>query len=1099
MLTALILLVSTGTAKSDPLAAGFQNPPPSVRPHTWWHWMDGNVTKSGITADLEAMKQVGIGGAQMFTVSQDIPPGPAKYGSKLWREMTAHAVKEAARLGIELCIHNSAGWSSSGAPWVKPEDAMQVIAWSEKKVQGPMEFSEVLPPAKAPRVDSFVPYYRDIAVYAYPTRSEGDIAGHPQADFLQRTGVERGDHIEIDQSPEPAGLAIPASELQVLTKKLDSNGRLTWSVPAGNWTILRVGHVPTGVHNHPAPPEGEGLEVDKLSRTALDHFWSGLLAKVISDIGPNGVKTLNNVLIDSYEVGSQNWSPQFREAFRNRRGYDPLPFLPVITGKTIDNKEKSERFLWDLRRTIADLYADNYYSGLADLAHKNGMMFSTEPYGNGNFDNIQAGSRSDIPMAEFWLGGGTMETTKMAASVGHVYGRPIIGAESFTGDVGPSRWREEPYTMKALGDLAFANGVNRYIFHRYAMQPWQNLKPGMTMGPWGTHLERTQTWWTEAATWLKYVARCQYLLQAGTFQADACYFYGEDAPNDLPYGAAMKPQLPPGYDYDGCDAGALKLMSVKNGKIVLPSGMSYSLLILPNTKFMTPHVARKVKELVLAGGAVYGPKPSQSPSLTGFPACDSEVKKIADELWGTGDAKADINRKVGKGRVMSNIAIGNALTAVLHVNRDFNYGPQFFSNKLVDMHRKVGSADVYFVSNQKNHSFSGTCTFRVSGRTPELWHPETGVIEDAPAYHQTANETTVPLSFDSAESVFVIFRKPASKVHLASMAPAVNPAARVKLPTIKVISARYGSEDGRGADVTDQVRSMVQGGALAIPANNSLFGDPVVNVVKHLEVNYLINGKPMKKKAAENEAVELMSEPGGGTGPKLYTLRHKSEHEVEVTSWKTAKFDGLDSKGKLHHISVVNNFKPITVTGPWKLSFPPNLGAPASTTFDKLISWPEHKTPGIKYFSGSATYTKDITVPASFVSSGNAVRLSLGDVKNFATVTINGKEVAVMWKPPFALDVTAFVHKGVNRLQVKVTNLWPNRIIGDEQLPADVEWNGGHLLKWPDWLIQGKPRPKTGRVTFETWKFYEKDAPLLESGLIGPVTLQAAKKVTISY
>ncbi|CAN5635867.1 hypothetical protein BH11ARM2_BH11ARM2_36830 [soil metagenome] len=1097
MFTALLLLTAAQGKSVDTLAAGFKAPPLSARPHTWWHWMNGNVTKAGITADLEAMRQVGIGGAQMFTVDQDIPAGPAKYGGTEWRELTAFAVKEAARLGLELCLHNCAGWSSSGGPWVTPEDGMQVVAWSAVKVAGPTTFSQILPPVAAPRVDSAVPLARDIAVYAYRTPKAGDTVVPRPPDFLQKTGVERGDGLKIDLTPLAQDIAIPSSEVVMLTDKMDNEGRLTWQAPEGNWTILRMGYVPTGVHNHPAPPEGDGLEVDKLSKEAFDRHWSALVGKVISDVGPQGTKTLNNVLIDSYEVGDQNWTPKFREEFRRLRGYDPLPYLPVIAGRIIDTKEKSERFLWDLRRTIADLYAEDYFGRAAELAHQNGIRFSTEPYGNGGFDTIQSGGKADIPMGEFWLGGAAMETAKLAASIGHTYGRPVVGAESFTADVPPGRWREEPYAMKTLGDLAFSNGINRYIFHRYAMQPWLNLKPGMTMGPWGTHLERTQTWWAEAATWLKYVARCQYLLQAGQFQADVCYYYGEDSPADLPSRNALHPALPEGYDYDGCDADTLEAMTVKEGRIVLPSGMSYHLLTLPDTRFMTPRIARKVKELVAAGVTVYGPKPGQSPSLSGFPACDEEVRSIADELWGVGDAKGPVNHPFGKGRVLANMPLEDALPKVLRDYKDFDYGPRTYGNKLVDIHRRIGDADVYFVSNQRNRAANAVCTFRVGGKVPELWHTETGEIEEAPAYQQTHSGTTVPLSFDPAESVFVIFRKPAPARHWETLTAQSPESSRTKTPVIVIDNARYESEDGRGVDVTEKVRGLVRQGETEIPASNALFGDPVYLVVKHLVISYRLDGKPMKRTVAENDTLELAGHPGSDLDPKPFTLRKTSTGEVEITAWKNATFVAQDNTGVRHTVKIANELQSLPISGPWQVAFPPHLGAPARATLDKLISWPTYPDPGIKYFSGSATYTKEFTVPPSFADEGNAVRLNLGDVKNFATVILNGRTVAVLWKPPFTLDVTGLVKAGVNRLQVKVTNLWPNRIIGDEQLPPDVEWNGNRLKRWPDWLVEGKPRPQTGRVTFETYHYYDKSSPLLPSGLLGPVTLQAAKKVIL--
>lgn len=1093
MLTGLLLLTALKGNVADPLAAGFTNPPASARPHTWWHWMNGNVTKAGITADLEAMKQAGIGGAQMFTVDQEIPAGPAKYGGPLWRELTAFAVKEAARLGIELCIHNCAGWSSSGGPWVKPEDAMQVLAWSSVNVTGPKTFSETLPPIAAPRVYARVPYSKDIAVYAYRTPKAGDVVSPRPPDFLGKTGVERADGLKLDLTPLKQDIAIPAGDLVMLTEKMDENGHLTWNVPEGNWTILRMGHVPTGKDNHPAPPEGDGLEVDKMSKEAFDRHWSGLVGKVLSDIGPKGTKTLNNVLIDSYEVGSQNWTPKFREDFRRLRGYDPMPYLPVIAERIIENKEKSERFLWDLRRTIADLFATEYYGRAATLAHQNGMLFSTEPYGNGGFDAIQAGGESDVPMGEFWLGGAAMGTTKLAASVGHIYGRRVIGAESFTADVMPGRWREEPAAMKTLGDLAFCNGINRYIFHRYAMQPWTNFKPGMTMGPWGTHLERTQTWWTEAGTWLKYVARCQYLLQAGTFQADICCFYGEDAPNDLSGRGDLLNDLHEGYDYDGCDADALMKMTVKNGRVVLPSGMSYRLLKLPESPFMTPRIARKIKELVLAGASVYGPKPTQSPSLTGYPACDDEVRNIADELWGI--EKGMILRKVGKGQVIYGHQMGNVMAAILNTQPDVQFTPTVPGMTMASIHRKAGNADIYFVSNQKNKGRRVMAEFRVGDRIPELWHPETGKIEEAAAFETNPGSTTVPLELEASESVFVIFRKPANKPHLESFSPMPAIEETSTIPSIEIASAFYGSEDGRGTDVTDKVRALVRRGFSEIPASNTEFGDPVVNVVKRLTIEFRVNGKSYKQTVGENESIELVPDKPGPLSPLSYWVRKVSDKAVEFVPWKSGIYYASGPNGERHQYKATNPFVPVTLTGAWNLRFAPNLGAPATAKFDKLISWSDHTNPGIKYFSGSATYTKEFTVPAAFL--GNAIRLNLGDVKNFATVTLNGKPLGVLWKPPFSLDVSNLVHKGTNRLEVKVTNLWPNRLIGDEQLPPDVEWDGRHLKKWPEWLVEGKPRPKTGRITFATTKYYDKNSPLLPSGLLGPVTLSAAKRITI--
>ena len=1066
--------VSAAGFDPDPLAGQFRNPPLSARPHTWWHWMNGNVTKEGITADLEAMKAVGIGGAQMFTVDQGIPAGPAGYMGPLWRELTAHAVKEAHRLGLELCIHNCAGWSSSGGPWIQPADAMQVLGWSTQVVDGG-SVSVALAPIKAPQVVAKVDFARDIAVFAIP----GEPALSTTHSFLGRTGVIRQDGLMPDLENTPG---VAKGQIINLTDKFQ-NGHLSAELPAGKWTILRLGHVPTGKDNHPAPPEGDGLEVDKLSRAALQKHWNGMMAKVLADVGVLAGPTLNNSLIDSYEVGSQNWTPNFRADFRRLRGYDPLPYMPALAGITVESGPVTERFLWDYRRTIADLYAQNYFGYFGELCHQKGLKFSTEPYGNGGFDNIQAGGTADIPMGEFWLGGAAMESTKLASSIGHTYGRPVIGAESFTADDVRGRFLEEPYMMKTVGDLAFVNGINRYIFHRYAQQPWTKYQPGMTMGPWGTHLERTQTWWTEAATWLKYVARCQFLLQQGRFVADALVFTGESAPVDLPYGRGGSRIVPEGYDYDGCDTKSLLALTVKNGKLTLPSGMSYRMLVLPPTNFMTPAVAKKIQSLVAAGAVVAGPKPQHSPSLAGYPAADEEVAKIADATWGSGDTS-----KYGKGRVFAKATPAEVLKQI-QLPPDFSaVGDRA---RLLHIHRVINGADVYFVSNQRNQNATAMCTFRVTGKQPELWHPETGMVEmatEGPATQPTRYGTTIQLRLKPAESVFVVFRREIRDpglirvTRLGETTPVAKP--------ITILKARYETADGRGTDVTQQVAGLLAHGDTEIEATNSNFGDPAVNTVKRLVVEYRIGTETRRSSVAENESLSF-----GLGGPSRsvtdYDLRAAGPNAFTLYAWEPGRWE-VETAHRSAKLKVREPLRQL-IEGAWSVQFAPKLGAPAQASFATLLPWNRHSNPGIKYFSGSATYEKSFRYEAARLESGDRrVRLDLGDVKNFATVTLNGKPLGTLWKPPFILDVTDAIKPGENRLQVKVTNLWVNRIIGDEQLPPDVEWDGTHLKKWPEWLVKNQPRPKTGRITFTTWKFWDKNSPLLDSGLIGPVRVLTA-------
>lgn len=1081
-LTALAF-VSVPVRAQDALERGFKNPPASAKPHTWWHFMNGNITKEGITADLEAMKRIGIGGAQIFNVDVGLPDGKTPMMSPQWQSAMQHAIKEAHRLGIELCVHNGAGWSSSGGPWIKPEQGMQFLTWSQQEAHGPGRFDGVLP-QPATREN----FYRDIAVFAV-RKSE---ATYRISGIRAKAGFERGDHLAPAVGTIPEGAAVPHSEIVVLTGKLSPEGRLIWEVPAGDWTLLRFGYTPTGETNHPAPASGRGLENDKLSRAALDTHWAGMMGPLVAGAGPLAGKSLNNSLIDSYEVGTQNWSPAFREEFQKRRGYDPLPYLPVVTGQVVDSLETSERFLWDLRRTICDLFADNYFGYFAEICHKNGLLFSTEPYGNGEFDNLQVGGLADIPMGEFWIGNAAIETTKLASSAGHTNGHTIIGAESFTADTPHARWTMDPYGMKVLGDRVFSLGINRYIFHRYAHQPWLDLKPGMTMGPWGTNIERTITWWDQGAAWMRYIARCQYLLQSGHFVADVLYFTGDDGPNDLPF--LQGSLIPETVDYDGCDATALHKAVVKDGWIVLPTGMRYRLLVLPESAWMTPATARKIQELVQAGATICGPKPTRSPSLTNYPACDTEVRNIADAVWGKSDEEGSTIVRYGKGTVYRGSTQGlSRELPLMGVSPDceaIGAKPRSF----VWIHRATADADLYFVANQRYEAQTYHVAFRITGKAPELWHPDTGLIEPAPVWQERNGSTEVTLNMTAAESVFVVFRHPATAQHLTALTPAA-PETTTPRPRIEIERASYEAVDGSGAaDVTAKVQRMIQDGETEIEATNTNFGDPTPDHVKRLRVVYRFDGKPMEALVGENEALTLIHP--NDTAPPSYEIVTGRDGE-ELRAGTPGDYLLTFASGKTRKVTSPGA-KSFPISGAWTLKFPPKLGAPAQVTLDHLISWPEHADPGVKYFSGSADYEIVFNAPHDLFGKDRALYLDLGTVKNFAEVTLNGSHRELLWKPPFRLDVTGLVHPGKNTLNVRITNLWPNRLIGDEQYSQEVEWNGEAIKAWPQWLVEGKSRPKSPRITWTTWHVFQKDSPLYPSGLIGPVSLVSIPRIPLT-
>jgi hypothetical protein len=1070
--------LKAATLASGTLEREFLSPPSSAKPHTWWHWMNGNVTREGITADLEAMKQAGVGGAQLFHVEEGIPAGKVPYMSPQWIAMVKFAAQEADRLGIELCLHNCAGWSSSGGPWNTPANAMQVVTTSESQVTGPARFEAALP-----QPPSKLDFYRDISVLAFPT---------PGADFRipniqQKAAFERGDNIAPTEGPTaPANATIDSKRIVNLTSRFE-NGKLTWDVPAGNWTILRVGYTPTGRTNHPAPPEGRGLEVDKLSKTALDAHWNGMMQRVLDELGPLAGKSLNNALIDSFEVGSQNWTPLFAAEFQKRRGYDITPYLPVFTGRVVGDVALSERFLWDVCRTVSDLMGENYFDHFADLCHERGLKFSTEPYGNGPFEDLTAARKADIPMGEFWVNGFYSDSAKLAASAGHIYGSTIIGAESFTGAPDDDKWTLDPYALKAVGDRIFSLGVNRYIFHRYAMQPWVNRFPGMTMGRYGMNFERTNTLWEPQSAWLRYITRCQYLLQQGRFVADALYFSGENAPVGMQVG---NPALPKGYDYDGCTSDAMmRRLSVKDGRLVTPDGISYRVLILPPGTTMTPSTLRKLSELVQAGATVVGPRPERSPSLQNYPNADAEVAALARQMWGETNGTIGTSHSFGKGKVFWGKPL-DQIFASMNVKPDFTCETP--NSKVASIHRNVNGTDVYFVSNQLRRNQSLECTFRVSGKVPELWHADTGRIEKVSVYQEANGLTTVPIQFDPVGSVFVVFRSPAKGDHFVT-AKMVVQKAQVAAPKLEIVKASYEAKDGSGSvDVTEKVRAMVLEDTLGLVANNETFGDPFLGRVKQLRIDYKLGGVSKSVTLEENEPLEVPS-----YAPVPYPSHqwsHDTRGNAQVIGWKAGAVELSTAKGKKRRVTVPAPPKAIALSGPWNLNFPPNLGAPTQVKLDKLISWPEHPNPGVRYFSGTATYTKNFNLPASALKSNSAISLDLGRVRNIARVKVNGRDMGTLWKGPFRVDLTGVGRPGANTLEVQVTNTWANRLIGDEQLPTDAEWDGPQLKRWPQWLLEGKPSP-TGRLTFTTWRHWSKDSPLLDSGLIGPVTIHFGTKV----
>ncbi|OAM88592.1 glycosyl hydrolase [Termitidicoccus mucosus] len=1312
ILAAACPALSQSVENTDPLRAGFVHPPASARPKAFWQWMNGHVTRDGITRDLEAMRRVGLGGVHIFDGGAYLPSGPSGYLNARWRELMTHALNEGARLGLDIGMHNAPGWSSSGGPWITPPRSMQQLVWTETTVRGPGMIEKTLP-----RPHANEGWYRDAFVLAFPslpgeetpcedcihkitTSSGGEVNKTHLSDGLPSTGldlakgetlvVELGADTEIHAvtvhgldgrafpplaleastdgahyaplcrvtAPARHGIAAPGTAVfparkaryvrlapaaacglsefvlhrapriedwtfkanfayrvsrQVempagdesvpsiapqavrdITVHMDASGQLRWDAPPGAWTILRIGHTGTGQANISASEAGHGLETDKFSREATEFHFNQVVGRVLADAeASGGGGRLHGVLIDSYEAGMQNWTASFPEEFRRRAGYDIRPRMPAMLGRVVGGAMESERFLYDVRRVQTELMAESYYGRMAELCRARGLVFAAEGYGQGVFDELDVAGLPDVPMGEFWVRTpwSPNRTAKMVASAAHVYGKPVVAAEAFTGEEATSRWLEYPYALKALGDDMFALGINQLVFHRYVHQPHPDAAPGMTMGPFGFFFERTNTWFEQSSGWLAYLSRCQHMLRQGVPAADVLYFTGERPPGSTQF---FIPAPPPGYDYDLASAKVLlDRVTVKDGLLTLPEGNTYRMLVLPpGLKAMTPELARKLREFARQGAVIIGPRPECSPSLRGQPESDREVRRIAAELW---DAAPG-----GRPLVRPAVAIADAVREA-GLNPDFEYTSADVGAELSWLHRRLPDGDLYFVANRQRLTVEASCVFRVAGRRPELWNPQTGETGDAAIYAFEDTRTRMPLRLGPAESVFVVFRKPAGGENAAwvrrdgreilhavktarppapvitnefTMAVWAKPDIDLRLMPEESTSGRL-DETGKFYAIPAAEGDTLHGAGhaiagLAIGRNGAYVIErardrsPAVLVERrpvsgwtHFAMTYR-DGKPRLyidgKLAREGLASGSIVHPGVGSPPPspgailqfdgLAAVMGASGQPLPPSQGRSFLFEGnmtapelfgeclpddaiaaLAARGlpspepppavelsALDDGSVTGLFwssghyelptgsalavavpPPLDIGGEWRVAFPPGRGAPASVVMESPGSWHRHADAGVRHFSGTAVYTKTIRVPAAFLGGGKRVVLDLGRVEVVAEVRVNGHAFAPLWQEPFRVDVTDAIRPGDNALEIHVTNLWANRLIGDESLPAENEYENAHwrhgIKRLPSWYAEGAPKPAGGRTTFATWQFYDKDEPLLESGLLGPVRL----------
>lgn len=1036
----------------------FKNPPSWAKPRTWMHAMSGNMTKEGMTKDLEAISEVGIGGILLFNIAQGIPYGPITYNSHEHHEILKHTAKECERLGLSFGFHNCAGWSSSGGPWITPEESMKMLVYSQIVVDGGA--INVNLPQPTIREN----FYKDIAVLAYPAlradivdfenkpkisssdnnfnievACDGQIAATTKLNeskngdtfvlfdygtqipissvFISTTdrngkvslwtsdnGIEYTKRIELTQVRVGKGewcfldsfeslnaryyklvsegplnikeikfsasawiddylskncmgrkddrnirltriisdnMVINKDHIIDITANLSGNGNLVTTLPKGKWTIMRIGYTSTGAFNHPASESGRGLECDKFDSKAIEKHFAAFSQKVIDNVKNVAPNALQYIEVDSYEMGGQNWTADFEHLFKEKKGYDIRPFLPLILGKYMENTETIEAVMSDFREMCCDLMNTNYFKRFVELCHDNGLKCYVEPYGNGPFDHLEVGGVCDIPMGEFWMNR-TSSIVRSAVSSAHIYGKNVVSAESFTSQP-EINWKGHPGMAKASGDMVWKEGVNEFMFHRFAHQPNIHVRPGMTMNRWGFHFDRTQTWWNNAGkAWFKYMSRGSYMLRLGVPVTDVLVFVGDGSPSSSP-----------GIKFDGLKTDAVNSdvlcnrVFVRNGKMVLPEGTTYQILYLDNCRSLSINTLRRICELAESGVPIIGNLPVK---ISGY----LNINKSLDEM----------NELVSRIRKCANYYHKGEEKELLkkeHIINDFEVTePSDIYMNYAHRHLEDGT-EIYFISNTDSIKRNFVCNFRVSGKLPELWKAMDGSMSEADVYEMKDNgQTMVEIELEGYESVFVVFRNP----------------------------------------VVEKKRS----------------------------IHYVYN-------------------------------------ELEIQDLNTD----------------------------WNVEFLKEYGYDDTIHFDKLIDWSLSKNEEVCYYSGTAIYRKKIDVSEEILKNSSKAVLDLGEVNISSEIIVNGKNVAILWMTPYKVDIYEYLKSGLNDIELRITNQWTNRLIGDERYPKQ---DGGYVLegqfpkgKMPEWYVVNKPMPEGPRMTFCTGQFYRKDDPLISAGLVGPACI----------
>ncbi len=995
------------------LREGFKNPPIEARPRALWDWVDGNFSLDEITHEMEEAKEKGMGGFDIWDVSKVmdenniVPAGPA-FMSDEYLNGIVHAIKEAKRLVLDLGLIVASGWNAGGH-WTKPEHQTMGLFKSEKIIKSKGEVIKIkmsfpVLPDKTENnnrsKNTFIPrgkdglpeYYVNIRTLALPKTKDS-------------ASLKKGEIIDI-------------------TDEMDRFGNLEWKAPAGNWRIIRYVCTNTGQPMISSSPNSGGPMIDHFNPEAtIDHinfFIDKIEKKLGYPIGESGIKYFYT---DSYEVKGFLWTEKLPEIFEKQKGYSMIPFLPVFHGFTVENKEITRRFLYDYREVWSDLIINSHYKKATEICENHGIGFVAEAAGPGMpihncpFESIKSSGVLSFPRGEFWhipkknsffaamdketrnRFSNDLQVIKGVSSASHLYNQKFVEAEAFTG---LHIWIESPGDLKEDADRAFCEGLNRIVFHTWPHTPKEAGKPGWAY-TFGTLIHENRIWWPMAKPWMDYLGRTSFMLQQGNFVGDVLQYYGDSVPNFAPP-KYYDPNMGYGYDYDVTNSDIiLNKLEVKDHELVLDNGQKYKVLVLPDESYMIYGVLKKLSELIAGGATVIGRKPTRSNGLVNWKEDDKKVLKLANKVWGNCDGKTVTEHQYGKGKIVWGKSVRTVLQE-MNVEPDFDFKGNVENKQLDFIHRTKDKEEIYFIRNKSDQKVFGEAQFRVTGKQPEFWNPETGKINKIRIFSSNKTKTLMPVTLEPKASVFVVFTS-ANKIN------------------------------------------------------------PIDKITRNQDQIF-----PVKKN-------------------KSYFELDNNSDVSQVLLYNPGKYVFYYSDGDSLIFDANKNPESLKLSGVWKVNFPKAEKGVSDVIFDNLYSWHRSKEFNIRFFSGTATYQKEINIPDSIDIPEYKIILDLGLVRDIAHVFVNGRDAGISWVKPNKIDVSGFIRKGKNKLEIKVANTWHNKLCGDARLPLNERITKTNVTRLPNpWAYPMKDIPVNNKNDH-----YD----LQESGLLGPVKIIFLKKLSL--